>query len=56
MKKLVIILLIVIGAIKFVEPVNNWARGHLPEEILEIIGEKPKNLLEKVGDLVIPKS
>ena len=44
---LIIFLTALVLAIKFVEPVNDLARTHLPEPVLEIIGEKPKNLLEK---------
>tara|TARA_B100000614_G_C14548131_1_gene492879 strand:- start:1375 stop:1557 length:183 start_codon:yes stop_codon:yes gene_type:complete len=59
MKNLIIIFLIsviVVGSIKFVEPVNKWARGNLPEEVLKILGEKPKGLIEKVGDLIISET
>ena len=55
MKNVIIVFLIsliVVGSIKFVEPVNNWARGNLPEELLNLLGEKPKGLFEKVGDLI----
>ena len=50
--QVVIILILLIVIIKFVPPVNNWARGSLPESILTIIGEKPKSVFEKGADLL----
>ena len=52
----VLITIIVVGSLKYVEPVNSWARGNLPEEVLKILGEKPKGLFEKVGDLIISET
>ncbi|MCG8337470.1 MAG: hypothetical protein MJE63_23455 [Proteobacteria bacterium] len=50
--RLIIVLAIVILAIKFVPPVNNWARGNLPEPVLALIGEKPKNIFERGSDAI----
>lgn len=51
MKKLVFLILIVlilcVVAIKFVPPINDIARDHLPDEILTLIGEDPKNIFEQ---------
>lgn len=49
---LIIIVAILVAAIKFVEPVNDWARGSLPEGILELIGEEPKGLFGRGSDLI----
>jgi hypothetical protein len=51
MKKLFILILVVligaIVAIKTVPKANEIAREHLPDEILTLIGEDPKNIFEK---------
>ena len=56
MKKFIAFILISIIlfvlAVKLVEPVNDFARENLPDEILRIIGEKPKNVFEKGLDSV----
>ncbi len=44
---LVFLTLLAFGAIKFVDPVNKWARATLPSAILEAIGEEPLGLLEQ---------
>ena len=50
--KLIIVLALVVVAIKLIEPVNDWARGNLPEEILTLIGEKPKGIFERSSDFI----
>ncbi len=50
--QLVLVLIILVIIIKFVPPVNDWARGNLPEPVLTIIGEKPKSIFEKGGDFL----
>ncbi|MBU3917241.1 hypothetical protein KKA14_17035 [bacterium] len=50
--KLIIVLVVIVVVIKFVEPVNNWARGNLPQEVLALIGEKPKSIFEKSSDFI----
>ena len=48
----VVVLGALVVAIKFVGPVNNLARTHLPESVLSIIGEKPKGFVERSVDTV----
>ncbi|MBF0274518.1 MAG: hypothetical protein HQK84_04720 [Nitrospinae bacterium] len=48
----VIVLVILVITIKFVEPVNDFARTHFPEPILSLLGEKPKGIIEKSLDKV----
>lgn len=50
--QLILVLVILIIAIKFVPPVNNWARGNLPEAVLTLIGERPKNVFERGSDII----
>ncbi len=50
--KLIILLVVVISAIKFVPFINSWAREVLPEQVLALIGEKPKGIFERGSDLV----
>lgn len=47
---LILFLALVIVTIKFVPPVNDWARGNLPAPVLRSIGEEPKNFLERGMD------
>lgn len=48
--QIAIVIAILVFAIKFVPPINDWARGNLPEPVLAIIGEKPKNIFERGAD------
>ncbi len=50
--QLIIVIAILVIAIKFVPPVNKWARGNLPEPILSLIGEKPQNIFERGSDTI----
>jgi hypothetical protein len=50
--QLILVLVILVIAIKFVPPVNSWARGNLPESVLTLIGEKPKNIFERGSDII----
>jgi len=47
---LVLILMVII--IKFVPPVNDWARDNLPEPVLTIIGEEPRSVFERGSDIL----
>ncbi|MDX2471283.1 MAG: hypothetical protein QNL04_11990 [SAR324 cluster bacterium] len=44
---LVFLIILALGAIKFVAPVNKWARATLPPQVLGAIGEEPIGLLEQ---------
>ena len=44
---LVFLIAILFAAVKFVPPVNHWARVALPDQVLEIIGEEPIGFLEQ---------
>lgn len=44
---LALFLVVLVLCIKFVPPVRDLAREHLPAPVLNIIGEKPYNALEK---------
>lgn len=50
--QLILVLVIVVIAIKYVPPVNSWARANLPESVLTLIGEKPKNVFERSADMI----
>ena len=50
--QIVFVIIIVVIAIKFVPPVNNWARGNLPEPLLTVLGEKPKSVFERGSDFI----
>ncbi len=50
--QILIVLIFIVIAIKFVPQVNDWARGNLPEEILTVIGEKPKGIFEFGSDSI----
>ena len=50
--KLIILLVAIIAAIKLVPFVNDVAREYLPEEVLALIGEKPKGFFEKSTDVL----
>ncbi len=50
--QIIIVIAILVVAIKFVPPINDWARGNLPEPVLTLIGEKPKNVFERGGDAI----
>lgn len=50
--QLILVLVILVIAVKYVPPVNNWARGNLPESILALIGEKPKDVFERSLDRI----
>ncbi|MBU2510467.1 hypothetical protein KJ966_03985 [bacterium] len=50
--QLIFVIAILVIAIKFVPPVNDWARGNLPESLLTLIGEKPKNIFERGNDAI----
>lgn len=45
--QLILVLVILVIAIKYAPPVNSWARSNLPESVLILIGEKPKNVFER---------
>jgi len=50
--QLILVLAILVLAIKYVPPMNHWARTNLPESILTLIGEKPKNIFERSADRI----
>lgn len=50
--QLILVLVILVIAIKYVPPVNSWARSNLPESVLTLIGEKPKNVFERSADVI----
>lgn len=55
MKKLITLIILLaagVAAIKYVEPVKDWARETLPEDVLTLIGEEPKGLFEKGADAI----
>ncbi|MDT8445284.1 MAG: hypothetical protein RRB13_00140 [bacterium] len=47
---LILALALLVLALKYIPPVNDWARGNLPEAVLSLIGERPKNFLERGAD------
>ena len=50
--QLILVLVILVIGIKYVPPVNSWARANLPESVLTLIGEKPKNVFERSADMI----
>lgn len=48
--RIIIVIAIIVVAIKLVPPVNDWARGNLPEPVLRLLGEEPKNIFERGAD------
>ncbi|MBM4314826.1 MAG: hypothetical protein FJ122_13055 [Deltaproteobacteria bacterium] len=50
--QLILVLVILVIAIKYVPPLNSWARATLPESVLTLIGEKPKNVFERSADVI----
>ncbi|TRZ75935.1 MAG: hypothetical protein D4R93_04130 [Deltaproteobacteria bacterium] len=50
--QLILVLVILVIAIKYVPPVNSWARANLPESVLTLIGEKPKDVFERSADMI----
>lgn len=50
--QMLIVIIIVVFAIKFVPPINDWARSSLPEPLLTVIGEEPKNIFERGSDFM----
>lgn len=50
--QIILVLIIMVIAIKYVPQVNDWARGNLPEAVLTIIGEKPKGIFEWGSDSI----
>jgi hypothetical protein len=50
--QILVILVLLVVMIKFVPPVNDWARGNLPESVLTLIGEEPQSALEKGTDFL----
>lgn len=49
---LILVLVVLAVAIKYAPPVNSWARANLPESVLGLIGEKPKNVFERSADAI----
>ncbi|PCI29902.1 MAG: hypothetical protein COB67_03045 [SAR324 cluster bacterium] len=59
MKKLLFLILLVgiaVAGIKYVEPVKDMARNYLPAQVLELIGETPKGILERGMDQIKDKT
>lgn len=50
--QIIVVLAVLVAVIKFVPQVNDWARGNLPEQVLTLIGEKPKNAFERGTDFI----
>ncbi len=44
--KLIVLLIALIAIIKYIPPANDLAREHLPEQVLDLIGEDPKGVFE----------
>ncbi len=50
--RIILVLIVIVLAIKYVPPVNDIARSNLPGPVLELMGEKPKNVFEKGLDQI----
>jgi len=50
--RLIVLLACLVGAIKFIPPVNQVAREILPGAVLKVIGEKPQSALERGVDQI----
>ncbi|MCP4755870.1 MAG: hypothetical protein GY866_33835 [Proteobacteria bacterium] len=53
--KLIVLLIAFVVLVKFVPPVQDLAREYLPGQVLDLIGESPKGIMEKGLDRVVDK-